>query len=302
MSEAELSRASKELAIIWGHPGELFEWLQAAIQQKGIETFAEIGPDWLRLMWSMDSYRAARVPPSGMGDSALEPQARLDAVYRMKGNWFATILALLLQNRTTQVIRPRVKVEGFSQLHQVDLAWPGRRIDPLVCAEAKVTGAPKVGKTPARSALGDFSNRRKELKFAATDLKLFRRQHDTSIEHWDVWRRSAPPLTFLLWGARLRTDARRPDDPSRLVDEARILVNSYLDGAGIVVWRQKVTNDGYEFVSLARGARDLGIDDVLYRIETEIASQLRATGKPPAPVRPTSRAVDPSRLPDDPKE
>ena len=36
--------------------------------------------------------------------------------------------------------------------------------------------------------MSDLSNRRKELKFAATDLKLYRRQQETSIDHWGVWR------------------------------------------------------------------------------------------------------------------
>jgi hypothetical protein len=299
VTEKELTLLSLRIAQESGHPGELLELLQGAIQQQGIEDFSEIGGDWLRLMWSIDAYRAARIPPHGMGDETLEPQARLDAVYRTKGNWFSTVLALLLQNRTSQVIQPRVKVEGFSQLHQVDLAWPSRRVDPLVCAEAKISGAPPVGSTPARSALGDFSNRRKELKFAATDLKLYRRQQNTSIDHWDVWRRAAPPLTFSLWGARLRVEGPRPDDFRKLIEEVRLLTTSYLDGAGIVAWRPNNALTGYEFVPLPRDARDLAIDDVLYRIETEIGNQLQATGRPPAPIQPPTRIVPPRLLPDD---
>ncbi|MDP9480403.1 MAG: hypothetical protein M3R38_32870 [Actinomycetota bacterium] len=44
--------------------------------------------------------------------------------------------------------------------------------------------------------MADFSNRRKELKFAATDLKLYRRQRSTRIQHWDTWRQRQPPSTY----------------------------------------------------------------------------------------------------------
>jgi len=94
--------------------------------------------------------------------------------------------------------------------------------------------------------MSDFSNRRKELKFAATDLKLYRRQQATRIEHWGVWRRNALPLTFFLWAARLRepaepgvTDRSRwvEDRIEALVREATALVDTYLDGAGIYAWK-----------------------------------------------------------------
>ena len=45
--------------------------------------------------------------------------------------------------------------------------------------------------------MADWTNRRKELKFAATDLKLYRRQQATRIDHWDVWRTNDPPKTKL---------------------------------------------------------------------------------------------------------
>jgi hypothetical protein len=39
-------------------------------------------------------------------------------------------------------------------------------------------------RVPARKAMSDFTNRSKELKFAVTDLKLYRRQQSTRIQHW----------------------------------------------------------------------------------------------------------------------
>ena len=205
MSELKAGPTGEDLEREFGHPGELWAELQRRVQDQAVTKFARVESDWLMLMWSIDAFRIAGVPPRGMGRDELDPGPRLAAIYRTKGNWFATLIALLLQNRTHQRIQPRTKVRGFSQMHQIDVAWPIREEDPLVCAETKVTGAPAYGRTPVRSALADFSNRRKELKFAATDLKLFRRQQETSIGHWGVWRENAPPKAYFLWAARLKT-------------------------------------------------------------------------------------------------
>jgi hypothetical protein len=271
--------------------------LQARVQDEAVKEFRRVEREWLDLMWSLDAYRVAGVAPRGMGKQTVGEAARLAAIYRNKGNWFATLMALLLQNRTNQPIRPRTKVQGMSQVHQIDVAWPAREEDVLVCAETKVTGAPAYGSTPARSALSDFSNRRKELKFAATDLKLYRRDQETQIEHWGVWRERTPPKTYFLWAARLRvTGVRGDDDIARLGIEAQALVNSYLDGAGLVAWRQTTDGSGYEAVRLPTIASVSVLDDVLYRIASEIGVQLRPGGRAPEPTRPETRAVDVSRL------
>ena len=276
-----------------GNPGSIWEDLKRRIQEDAVNRFSEIEADWLRLMWSLDAYRVSGIPPSGMGKISVQPQPRLAAVYRQKGNWFATLLALLLQNRTDQQIRPRTKVQGFSQEHQIDLAWPARTEDALVCVETKVTGAPAYDSTPSRGALSDFSNRRKELKFAATDLKLFRRQQETSIEHWGVWRESAPPKTYFLWAARLRTDAgAKSDNIAKLLSEAQALVNTYLEGAGVFAWRERANKTGYEGVPIPPAARVSDLDDVLHRISSEIRKLVQPTGSPPAAVTPQRRVVD----------
>ncbi len=285
-----------------GHPGERWEELKRRVQDEAITQFRQVEADWLSLMWAIDAYRVAGVPPRAMGRISVESAARLGAIYRSKGNWFATLIALLLQNRTNQPIQPRTKVRGFSQLHQIDVAWPVRQEDPLVCAETKVTGAPAFGSTPARSAIADFSNRRKELKFAATDLKLYRRQQETAIGHWGVWREKAPPKTYFLWAARLRTEgARGRDEVTRLTGEAQALVNSYLDGAGLVAWRTRDDRRGYDVVRLPVGSQVTELDDVLYRIESEIKLLVGPGGRPPEPVRPSNTAVDIAHLaPDSP--
>jgi len=295
------AKHSQEIERKFGHPGDLLGELQRRIQEDAITRFGVVEADWLRLMWSLDAFRVAGIPPRAMGKQTVEPTRRLAAIYRSKGNWFATILALLLQNRTDQPIRPRTKVQGFSQEHQIDLAWPVRSEDPLVCVETKVTGAPAYGSTPARSAMSDFSNRRKELKFAATDLKLFRRQQETSIHHWGTWREKAAPKTYFLWAARLRTGGQSPDLMNKLVTEAQALVNTYLEGAGLVAWKDR-PGGGYQAVALPRAARVMDLDDVLYRIESEIKAGVQPDGQPPPPVRLTRKVVDVQKLEADPEE
>jgi len=181
-------------------------------------------------------------------------------------------------------------------MHQIDLAWPARREDPRVCAETKVTGAPAYGTTPARGSLSDYSNRRKELKFAATDLKLYRRQQDTVIEHWGVWREQSPPKTYFLWAARLNPEKERI---TTLVAEAQALVNTYLDGAGIVAWQENAAGTGYEAVPVPHVARVTDLDDVLYRLASEINLLAGPTRTPPPPVTPERPAVQPEQLPPD---
>jgi hypothetical protein len=291
-------RAATALAARVGHPGELFDAIQGAIQIGDATSFAEISADLLQLMWSVDAYRSEGIVPLGMGDPSVEPADRLAAIARSKGNWFATVLSLLLQNRTSQVIRPRVRVEGFSQWHQVDLAWPHRHFDPLVCIETKVTGGPAYGTRPSRGAMSDWTNRRKELKFAATDLKLYRRQSGTQIRHWGVWRQNASPKTYFLWGARLRPSARRSpgDSIEKMVTELRALTDTYLDGAGLLPWRINEAGDGYELVPMPRGAAVASIDDMLDRIDSEIRNLVLPDGSVPPPQVPGNRQVDLSEL------
>ncbi|HLL93245.1 MAG TPA: hypothetical protein VK252_09925 [Solirubrobacteraceae bacterium] len=268
-----------------GNPTAKWGALKDEVQGLGTLRFVEVQDAWLDLMWTLDAYRIAQVLPAGFKD--------FGAFNRGKGNWFAELVCQLLRNRTHDRLGARQKVSGFSQRHQIDVAWPARGEDPLVCCETKVTGAPAFGSTPARGAMSDFSNRRKELKFAATDLKLYRRQDQTKIAHWDVWRRSEPPKAYFLWAARLEPGKDRIE---ALVREARALIDTYLDGAGLFAWRLAPGGDGYEHVVLAEGERVTSLDDVLYRIASEIESLLDDKGRPPPPVRPARLAVDAPRL------
>lgn len=277
-----------------GHPGEKWAALSERIQSDAVQQFREIEAEWLDLMWTLDAYRIAGFPPRGMGsEKPMSSARRLDAIYRGKGNWFAEALALLLHNRTAMRIAPRQRVQGFSQLHQIDLAWPARREDVRICAETKVTGAPAYGTTPARGSMSDFSNRRKELKFAATDLKLYRRQQETKIEHWGVWREGAPPKSYFLWAARFDPGRDRFD---RMIGEARALVDTYLDGAGLFAWQENEAATGYVAMPLPQAARVSDLDDVLHRIASEINMLAGPDREPPAPVTPEAPVVDTSKL------
>lgn len=281
-----------ELEARVGHPGAKYTKLAARIQDDAIELFADVQEDWLDLMWTLDAYRVGGVPPRDMGKATATAFARLAAIYRGKGNWFSNVLGLLLQNQTSQNVASRGRIQGFSQVFQIDLAWPARKLDPIVCGESKVSGAPAYGSTPERSPMADFVNRRKELKFLATDLKLYRRQHKTKIQHWDVWRQNAEPKVYTLWGARLTPK----DNIGKLIEEAQALTNTYLDGVGLFGWIEADSGDRYSPVTLPPAARVSTLDDVLGRIATEINERVGPDGKPPAPVVPVERAVDIERL------
>lgn len=281
-----------------GHPGRRWELLKSRTQQENIKLFSFVQSEFLELIWCLDSYRVEGVPPRGMGKQDQKPSTRLSGVYRSKGNWFAELVSLLLINQTNSPLAPRSKVEGFSQMHQIDVAWPARGKvirDPLVCAETKMTGAPAFGDTPARNAMSDWSNRRKELKFAATDLKLYRRQQFTKIDHWDNWRRKQPPLTYFLWCARMSPK----DKLEKMIEEIRAVGDTYLDGAGLFAYQENQLCDGYEQVSVPQRARVQQLDDVLHSIANEISDRSDAEGNAPDPEVPTDKAVDANKLSQD---
>jgi hypothetical protein len=295
---------ARRLEAAVGHPGEMWKILGDRVERDHLKTFASVQDDWIKLMWTLDAYKIRGFPPIGMGDATDGYKARLDGIYRSKGNWFATLLSQLLGNRTGQIVAARPQVQGFSQLHQIDVAWPDRKVDPLVCVETKVTGGPAVGETPARGAMSDFSNRRKELKFAATDLKLWHRQQETTIRHWGEWRADAKPRTYFLWAARLRSkkkNGRGGEGLDRLIKETEALVRTYLDGAGIFAWQTNEAESAYEVVGVPAAAAVSALDDVLYRIETVIR-KLSPNGKAPEVELPATTAVDVTALEPDSKK
>ncbi len=291
----------ESLESTFGHPPTLWTALQERIQQENIKRFSDVADDLLALLWCLDQYRIQGLPPRGMGKPNQSDPQRLLGAYRMKGGWFASLVTLLLENQTRSPLAPRTNVQGFSQLHQIDVAWPARPQpikDPLVCVETKVMGAPAYGSTRARGAMSDWSNRRKELKFQATDLKLYRRQSETQIDHWDHWRRKASPQNFFLWCARMNGTT---DKLSRMLDEVRALEDTFLDGAGLFAYQQNDSGEGYEVVAIGQANRRQQLDDVIKRIASEINDRLLPSGEAPEPVIPAEQTVAISKLAKDKK-
>jgi hypothetical protein len=285
VAEHEAAVRAEQVRALVGHPGERVSALLERIRHERVRDFAAIADDFLALMWCVDQYRVGDAAPSGMGRPGASYRSRLDGVYRGKGNWFAIVLAELLMNRTGERIRSRSKIKGFSQSHQIDLAWPDRPVAPIICAESKVTGGPAYRDYPSRGAMDDWTNRRKELKFAATDLKLSRRDQTEKIGHWGVWRQRAMPRTFMLWGARLGPRDRL----DRMVRELEALQATYLDGTGVFIWQPNGAEDGYVPIRLPEGSTVESIDEALWRIESEIAEAIRRGAlseqvEPSAPV------------------
>src|SRR5439155_21495541 len=93
-----------------GHPVELWDRLKERIQRDGVKSFGAIQDQWLALMWSLDAYRIASVPPRAMGRQSVGSQDRLGAINRSKGNWFSELVAALLRNRTGQTVGARARV------------------------------------------------------------------------------------------------------------------------------------------------------------------------------------------------
>lgn len=265
-----------------GHPGDKEKALYAQIQDGVVRRFRDIQKEFLDVIWTLDKYRIEQVVPARMGNVKDGPEKRLGGVYRGKGNIFSNVLSLILGNKTTSQLASRGSVQGFSQSHQIDIAWPSRDskplVDPLVCAEAKLTGAPPhPGNPKGRGATDDWSNRRKELKFQATDLKLYRHVAESSrIEHWDIWRRSSPPHVYSLWAARIAKSA----EIEKMIDEARILTETYSDGVGIFAFQVNSSGDGYEQSPLPKKAssRVTRLDSVLDMIQGQIRTIMDASG------------------------
>ncbi|HME03712.1 MAG TPA: hypothetical protein VKG38_11875, partial [Solirubrobacteraceae bacterium] len=248
------SAAQTQVESLVGHPDVKFGALKSKIQDDVVEWFRDVDDQFLDLIWTLDQYRIRQVVPRGMGNARYPPDRRLEGIYRGKGNYFSAVMALILGNKTTSQLASRSDIQGFSQTHQIDIAWPAREtvplVDPYICAEAKLTGAPPYENNKGRGAMDDWSNRRKELKFQAADLKLYRHMAEGSrIEHWDLWRRRSLPRVYSLWAARLSPD----DDFRKMVREARTLSETYCDGVGIYAFQEKPDGTGYEPTQVSRG-------------------------------------------------
>lgn len=265
----------RRLEELVGNPGDLFIALADRIQNENIKRFRDIEADFLAWLWSVDTHRTQQVIPRAprrKDADQFSNDALAAGMYRGKGDRFSDVLSLILSNKTLSTLAPRGKVQGYSQLHQIDIAWPapdhGVALDPIVCCESKITGAPPEGTGKARPIRNDWTNRRKELKFQATDLKLFQSKDDPKIRNWDQWRKGAAPSVYAIWAGRLQTLG----ELRYMVDQARDLTATYLDGVGIYGFITNENGDGYVAASPGRevAERVTGLDTVLDLIDAEI--------------------------------
>ncbi len=258
-----------------GVPGELLIDLKSYIQDHNVKRFDDVQDRFLALLWSIDTYRIEEVvprAPAGASGAGYTSNQLAGGIYRKKGNFFSETITAILSNKTASPLAPRTRVKGFSQEHQIDIAWPapdkGVATEPIVCCEAKLTGAPAFGDTQARRIQYDWTNRRKELKFQATDLKLYRERNNPTIRNWDHWRQRAAPKVYAIWGGRLEV----VEDLDYMVRQAHELTATYLDRVGIYGF---ITNDcgsGYQPATDATrvSERVTNVDTVLDLIAAEI--------------------------------
>lgn len=281
----------------FGHPGDMWAALQEKIQLDSVQRFVDVQDDFLAILWCLDQYRVAGVPPKGMGNPQYDDRKRLEAVYRSKGIWWANLMALLLENRTEAILAPRKSVQGFSQVHTIDVAWPAREgpiEDPYICLVTKLSGAPGFMNTPARGAISDWTNRRKELKFAAVDLKLCQSQQHTSMTSWEAWRHAQPPKVYFLWGARIG----EKDRLAAIDRELQALVDTYLDGVGVFAYTG--SSDGTAYETQPTGtALSWPVDAVLDDMAQTIKDVGGPASTPPVTQGIRQRATDITALADD---
>lgn len=265
-----------------GNPTDRLLALKDRIQKERVRTFSTVESDFLALLWCIDTYRSARViPRTPLLNRSRSKDESGEGLYRSKGNWFSEVIALILGNKTTSTLAPRARVKGFSQEHQIDIAWPARDArllrSPVICCEAKLTGAPGVQGGKPRGGLADWSNRRKEIKFQAADLKLAGNRESTSIHNWNAWRKRAEPRVFIVWAARLEDPKQLGGEQAqfkRMIREAQNLTATYSDGVGIYAF--KPTPTGYEPLSAPFDAasRVTTLDEMLNEIAGEIKDHM----------------------------
>lgn len=276
MAQSSDPKDQQRVEALVGNPGERLLDLKAHIQDRNVTRFQEIEAEFLALLWSIDTYRIEQViprAPAGARVAGYSADQLAGGIYRKKGNFFSEVVTAVLSNKTDSPLAPRTRVKGFSQEHQIDIAWPapdkGVATDPIVCCEAKLTGAPAFADTPARSVKSDWTNRRKELKFQATDLKLYRERNSPTIRNWDQWRQKAAPKVYAIWAGRLEALT----ELNYMVKQASELTATYLDRVGVYGFITNEAGDGYIPATDATkvAERVTSLDAVLDLITAEIA-------------------------------
>ena len=115
----------------------------------------------------------------------------------------------------------------------------------------------------------DWTNRRKELKFQATDLKLYRERESPTIRNWDQWRQKAAPKVYVIWAGRLQN----LEELNYMIRQATDLTSTYLDRVGVYGFITNSAGDGYVPATDATKVteRVTSLDSVLDLVAAEIA-------------------------------
>lgn len=269
-----MGKRAQDLVDSVGLPSEKYASIIERIRVERIEKFLDVQTMLLDWLWCVDAYRIAGVVPPDFaaGPTRTTGDALSGSFYRNRGDRFSDILTMLLRNRTSLDLAPRSRVKGFSQEHQIDIAWSPTiqdvLSDPVVCCEVKILGAPGDGTKPDRNIRNDWSNRRKELKFQAADLKLFQGRDDPRIRNWDQWRTTVSPRVYTIWAGRVFSES----DVAYMIDQARDLTDTYLDGVAVFPFAPRLEGQGYEPRNDGRSvrARLTNVDTVLGRIAADI--------------------------------
>ena len=236
-----------------GSPLEKWNELKFVVQQENVKVFSEVAADFLDVLWCLDQYRVAGIPPPSMGKpgQADRPACGCPGL-RMKGNWFSELVSLILMNQTASRLSasPGAECKAFRRLHQVDVAWPAARSAPLVCVETKVMGGPAYDGQRRRGRNQRLDESPQGAQVSGNRSEAYRREQRQRIDHWDPWRRWRHHRSTSLWCARME---QPQDSLDRMVAEVRALTETYLDGAAIFADRAASDGRSYTRWSISHG-------------------------------------------------
>ena len=174
-----------------------FRALLARVLAEGIDTFAEIEPDFVAAMSAFDHQVIAGNISSGENQN--------------KGLFFNELIAQLVERCAGLGIAQRGKRPGILMpTVDVDLCFPADpKTRPAMIAEVKMAGIPKHPRSPKAAIMGrpasaDVDKRIREIALNVIDLKLADVQGGTAaIGDITSWIQGTRPQFFALFGLRI---------------------------------------------------------------------------------------------------
>ena len=185
------AQAAERAAVVqeqWGHPQGAVGHAHRTHPEHKRDGVRGVRDEWLALMWCLDQYRVADAPPEGMGKRGLKYEGRMDGILPRLGQLVPATMPhpAAQQPHRTDATEP-LRYQGLlaEPPDRLGLARPRRGADRVRREQAH--RGPAYRAAPGRGAMDDWTNRRRELKFSAADLKLAALAGE-KIGHWDVWR------------------------------------------------------------------------------------------------------------------